>query len=338
MCGGAIVVRKLSLALVLILLVSAIAGCVAEESTFPASATDASGREVSLDVKPESIVSGNYIITSMLLSLGLKDRLTGVEAKAGQRNIYRLAAPELIELPSVGSMKEFSIEAVVALNPDLAVLPLKLRDAADTLNEMGITTVVVNTESYEDLLSTLTLLGTLTGTDADTIVDYYTEMQAMMAEKTAGIEKKRVYLSGNSDFLLTAGKAMFQDTLLTMAGGENVASEIEDTYWASISYEQLLAYDPEVIIMAADAAYTREDLMNDPLLQGVAAIQNGEVYALPSGVEAWDSPVPASILGSLWIMNKLYPEVYTGEELFSEIDSFYEKFYGISVTEELLMQ
>ncbi len=330
--------RKLSLVLVFVLVFSVFSVCLAEENAYPMSVTDASGRVVTFDEQPERIVSGNYIPTSMLLALGLKDQLVGIEAKADKRNIYRLAAPEVIDLPSVGSMKDFSVEAVMALDPDLVILPLKLKDAGQTLSDMGVKTILINTESYEDLLSTMNLLAKVTGTDADKLVEYYAQMQAMMAEMTADREKKRVYLSGNSDFLLTAGKAMFQDTLLSMAGGENVAAQIEDAYWASISYEQLLTYDPEVIIMASDAAYTREDLLNDPVLQGVAAIKNKEVYALPSSVESWDSPLPASILGSLWIMCRLYPDLYTEEALFSEINTFYETFYGFSVTEELLMQ
>lgn len=54
---------------------------------------------------------------------------------------------------------------------------------------------------------------------------------------------------------------MYQNTLLTNAGGKNVASELTDTYWANVSYEQILAWNPDYIVIAADATYTVEDIL-----------------------------------------------------------------------------
>ena len=51
---------------------------------------------------------------------------------------------------------------------------------------------------------------------------------------------------------------MYQNTLLTNAGGKNVASELTDTYWANVSYEQILAWNPEYIVIAADATYSAD--------------------------------------------------------------------------------
>jgi len=328
--------RRLSFLLILALIVSLFPFCGAEQPSFPVTVIDAAGREVTIEACPESIVSGYYISTSMLMALGVKGKLVGIEAKANKRSIYKLASPELIELPNVGSVKEFNLEATVALTPDVVILPLKLKDKAETLSSMGINTVLINAESYDDLLATIALLAQITGADETALLNYISEKQAFMEEKTASLTQKRVYLAGNSSFLMTGGMNMYQNTLLAMAGGENVAADIEDSYWANISYEQLLAYNPEVIIMAADADYTAEDILSDPMLQDVTAVKNGEVYAMPSAIEAWDSPVPATVLGSLWIMNKLYPETYTEEELFAEIVSFYETFYGFTVTKELL--
>lgn len=68
------------------------------------------GREVTLDAEPERLVSGYYITTSYLTALDLEDKLVGIEAKAGTRELYQLAAPELPSLPNVGSLKQFNLE------------------------------------------------------------------------------------------------------------------------------------------------------------------------------------------------------------------------------------
>ena len=93
-------------------------------SHYPVTVTDHAGREVVIEEEPQRLVSGYYISTSLLIALDLKDQLVGIEAKADKRAIYKLAAPELIQLPNVGTAKEFDLEGCAALEPDLVILPL----------------------------------------------------------------------------------------------------------------------------------------------------------------------------------------------------------------------
>ena len=53
-----------------------------------------------------------------------------------------------------------------------------------------------------------------------------------------------------------------------------------------------------------DADYTVEDVLNDANLASCNAVANQNVYQFPSDIEAWDSPVPASVLGNLWLASK----------------------------------
>ena len=94
------------------------------QTVYPVTVTDQAGREVTIEKEPESIVSGYYISTSLLLALGLKDKVTGIEAKASKRPIYKLAAPEFLELPNVGTAKEFDLETCASLSPELVILPM----------------------------------------------------------------------------------------------------------------------------------------------------------------------------------------------------------------------
>src|SRR5699024_4319276 len=237
---------------------AAAASSEAAEAAYPLTLTDQAGREVTLEAEPETLVSGYYISTSLLIALGLEDQLVGIEAKADSRPIYARSAPELLDLPSVGTAKQFDLEGCLALEPDLVILPLKLQDSADTLAEMGIPALVVNPED-QDLLNEMTsLIGQATNTAdrAGALLDFAAQQEAALAEKLDGVETPSVYLAGNSDFLSTAGDAMYQSDMIRMAGGVNAAAEITDTYWANVSYEQILAWDPAYIILASDAAYT----------------------------------------------------------------------------------
>ena len=168
---------------------------------------------------------------------------------------------------------------------------------------------------------------TATEATADALIGFIAEQEAYLNETLAGVEKPSVYLAGNSNFLSTAGDAMYQSDMIRLAGGKNVAAEITDTYWAQIDYEQLLVWDPEYIILPSSAKYTVEDVLTDPNLADCRAVQAGNVYQVPGDAEAWDSPVPGSILGALWLANILHPEQMTDADCTKLMNEYYETFY-----------
>lgn len=324
--------RFFSMLLALSLLLS-LTVCVQAE---PVVLTDMAGREVSIEAVPERIVSGYYISTSTLIALGLSDKLVGIEAKADKRPIYKLSAPQLIELPNVGTAKEFNLEGCLALEPDLVILPLKLKSAAQTLEELGIDVLLVNPESQEQLMEMIALLGDATGTAdrAGELADYIQTQQAALAELLSDADAPTVYLGGNSALLSTAGQAMYQSDMIVRAGGVNVAAEIQDTYWVDISYEQLLAWDPDYIILASDASYTAQDVLADENLKDCTAVKNGNVFHLPADVESWDSPVPSGFLGSCWMASILHGDLVTESDCTAWINEFYGTFYGFTLRED----
>lgn len=304
----------------------------AEQTVYPVTVTDQAGREVTIEKEPSSIVSGYYISSSLLIALGLKDKVVGIEAKADKRPIYKLAAPELTELPNVGTAKEFNLETCAALSPDLVILPMKLKDAAQSLTDLGITVLLVNPESQDLMTEMINTIATATNTNSEAakLLAYIDSQKNMLTSALSGVEPESVYLAGNSSFLSTAGPSMYQSSIIELAGGKNAADSITDTYWAEISYEQLLAWDPSYIIIASDAEYTVDDVMNDPNLAECTAVKNSHVYAIPGDMEALDSPVPAGILASVWLAGILHPDQVSADTYTTEITNYYETFYGIN--------
>ena len=255
--------------------------------------------------------------------------MTGIESKAKTRALYRLSAPSIIDLPSVGSAKEFDLEGCAALNPDLVILPARLQDVIPTLEELGITVLAVNPENQALLEEAARLIGTATNTlpAADALFQSAEDCLAKLDDTLADTKKPSVYLAGNSSFLSTAGTNMYQSALIAQAGGINAASELTDNYWSEISYEQLLAWNPEYIIAASDASYTVDSILNDPNLSECEAVKNGRVYQLPNAIEAWESPVPGSFVGSLWLASILHPDQYPDSQWKEAATAFYETFY-----------
>ena len=300
---------------------------------YPLTLTDQIGREVIIEKEPESIVSGYYISTSLLIALDQEEKLVGIENDADKRPVYAYSAPSILDIPSLGTVKEFDLEECALLNPDLVVVPTKLMGIIPSLEELGIKVLVVNPENEELLNEMILLLGKATNSEdtANELLQYKDGGLKELENTLGDSEKPRVYLAGNSSFLATAGPLMYQHSLIENAGGENVAKEVEDTYWAEVSYEQILTWNPEYIIIASDAAYGVEEVVADKNLATCDAVKNGNVYKLPNVTEPLDSPVPASFLGTLYVAQVLHPDIYTAEQFEETFEEFYETFYQFTL-------
>lgn len=303
---------------------------------YPVTVTDQAGREILIEKEPETLVSGYYISSSLLIALELDDRIVGIEAKAGKRPIYKRAAAQLMDLPNVGSAKEFDLEGCAALQADLVILPLKLKEAAATLEELGIQTILVNPESEDLLIEMIDIISTATNTveRGEALKTFINTQKDWLNEKLDGAEKKSVYLAGNSGVLSTAGSKMYQSSMIALAGGESVSADIDDKYWVDVDYEQILTWNPDYIVIASEAEYSVEDVLADETLSECSAVQNGNVYKIPADAEAWDSPVPSGILGSVWLAGILHSDVISSEDSDRIIEEFYEMFYEFKYNEE----
>lgn len=354
--------RLLSLMLLSALLVQLLSGCAAgvQESAQPSNppsapaaaetvspepvqsgpitVTDQAGRTVTLEAPAEKIVSCYYLVTASLLTLGQKDKIVGVEMKADSRELYKLAAPDFLDLPGVGSGKETNIEAIAALEPDLVLLPKKQLEAAETLTGLGIPTAVVEPETYEAFNGLITMLGTLCGCEdkSAALTAYYDSVADRVSALTRDVEKPAVYLAGEASWLRTCAGGMYQRELIEMAGGTCVSAGLEGSKWADISAEQLAAWDPEVIFSVSYAEYTLDDIRNDAALSGLRAVKEDRLYTVPSEIEAWDYPQPSSVLGLLWMTHILHSELVSREEYVKEAQDFYRTYFQLEVTEEQL--
>lgn len=347
--------KSVALLLVIALMLSFAAGCNSKEQKTVESnevaqakkeetkitVTDQAGNTVTLEKPAEKVVTCFYGTSYAMIALGLEDKVIGMEAKANMRPIYNLAAPDMLELPNVGSMKEFNVEAAIALEPDIVFLPKKLQDTAATFKEVGIPVAICYPETQESLEEMLTMIATLCGEPerAEKLIKCYDETYAEIdniTEKLKEEEKPRVYMGGVSSYLQTAPKTMYQATLIENAGGINAAGNMEGDYWTDVSYEQFLEMNPDVIVIPCEAQYTVEDVKADPQLAEVKAVKNGEVYKMPSGFEAWDSCVPSGVLGTQWMLAKLHSNLYSIDEMKEDAAKFYKEFYGFDADTSLI--
>ncbi len=313
--------------------------------------TDHAGRTVTVPNEIESVFSHSPVAAIYLYTLA-PDKLLGWNYELNDlERSYILE--EYHDLPNFGMGDAVNYEAVISADPDIALMAGSINDGviaeADALQEsLGIPVVVVDGDlpSSPDVYR---FMGDLLG------VEDKAEELAVYAEKTfADVanmdipdeEKVRIYYANGEDSLETAPNGSRHGQIIDMVNAINVADlELGDGSRVQISAEQLLAWDPDVIVLngepkadlTGDSA--AQKLMDDPTYATLKAVQEGKVYGTPNAPFSWvDRPTgPNRIIGVRWLTGLLYPD-YVNYNVDDEVKDFFRLFYHTDLTDERLQQ
>ena len=291
--------------LILSLLVSAVAGC--QPQFQPGTYTDDMGRVVSINKVPERIVSHVPSITEMLFSLGLGERIVGVSDYCDY--------PEEAKLkPKVGNYFDPSIENIVALNPEL-VLTDGHSESIKQLDNLGITYLVIDPKDIDSILKDIELLGKATGIEGRAeklIKDMKNNISEVLNRVKDSPSVRVLYIIDATDLNnpWTAGPGSFIDSLINMAGGENIAAKAPSA-WVQFSIEEIVSSDPEIIILPAKhgTAFTSPELLKThPAWREITAVKQDRICIIDGDLVERTGP---RIVQGLEEMAKIiHPEVF----------------------------
>lgn len=336
--------KKISRLLIpLFLTVSTLLGCSSNATNANNSAkdnkkiilTDGLGRKIELSKPAEKVLTNYTVPVHMIFTLGGQDTLIGADGGSLKNPLISSMKPGSQKLPDFKNKNTFNIEQAIALNPDLVLINAKSKKLIDDAEKHNLKVFAVNAESIDQLQSTMKNLGMALGKEdkADEFIKYYTQKIDFVKNKVKTVDQKnrpKVYIAG-SDMFSTAGKDMFQNSMVELCGGTNVSSSLNGG-WVKISLEQLLQWNPDVIVLTQYCGVKPEDVLNNPNLKNLNAVKNKKVYLFPSKISSWDMPCPQTILGILWLSKKINPEVFKDVNLQKEADDFYKQFYNSSFT------
>ncbi len=279
------------------------------DSAAPITLTDARGVEISFNGPPQRIISMAPSNTEMLFAIGAGSQLIG-------RDDVSDYPPEALEIESIGSTYgELNTEAILALNPDLILAAdLTPPEQIETLENLDLVVFQVrNPAKFSDLFEILGDLGRMTGhtQEADTLAAQLRERTEKVSSTVADADRVPVFYEvDGSDPAApwTTGSATFQDVLIQMAGGENVASALEG--WGQLSIEEIVTRDPHVIFYAAGpwVPTTIESLSARAGWSDIRAVVDGNVVAIDTN---WvDRPGPRLVDALEAMAKSIHPELF----------------------------
>ena len=287
------------------LLLGLVMGC--QTPYQPGIYTDDMGRTVNIGEMPERIVSHVPPITETLFALGLGDRVVGVSD-------YCDYPEEALEKPSVGDYYKPSVETIVAQDPDLVITDGH-SDSISALDSLGIDYLVIDPKDIDGIFRDIELLGKVTGVEAradELIRDMETAISDVEERVTGASAVRVLYIIDATDMNnpWTAGPGSFVDSLISMAGGENIASQAPAP-WAQFSIEAVLSTDPEIIIIPSShgTAITPLDTFKEhPAWKEVTAVKQDAIYIIDGDLV--DGYGPRIIQGLEEIARIIHPELF----------------------------
>jgi iron complex transport system substrate-binding protein len=274
-------------------------------TTYPLTITDDAGRKVTVAKRPQRIVSLAPSNTEILYSLGLGDRVVGVDE-------FSNYPPEAQSKPKIGSYSAANLEQVLAREPDLVLASGITRpDVLTALSSQGLAVVVLNPSDLTGVLANLTLVGQVAdvSVDAGRLRAGLEGRIAAVAEMVKGTTTKpRAFVELDPTMFYSVGPKSFVDDLITRAGGVNIAADTGTPY-PQLSQEQILAKDPEVILLAdGSQEVTPASVQARPGWGNVSAVKSGRIVVLDEDVFLRSGPRSVDALEMM--LRYLHPELF----------------------------
>ncbi len=320
--------------------------CIAGDTV---TVTDLVKRTVKVPRNPDRIVCLSPGTLRLICYLGAQDKLVGVEQFEKSRPVgrpYRLANPQLVDLPSVGPggpksiNSEPDLEAVLQVNPDVIFASYMKAPTANSLQKkLHIPVVVVSYGMFATfdpaVYESLRVVGKVLGKErrAEQVVSFIEDSRADLLKRVEGVpesEKASVYVGG-------IGYKGFQGIESTDATyvplewvkARNVAKDLQKSGHLFIDKEKIISWNPRIIFVdAGGMKLVEEDFRKKPqFYQGLNAVKSNSVFLLLP-FNWYMTNIGTAIADSYACGKILYPEKFADIDLPKKADAIYTFFVG----------
>ena len=267
-------------------------------------------RTVSFDSPPKRAISNDVNLTEMMLVLGLADHMVGYTGISGWKTLDEEMRANVKQLPELSS-KYPTKEVIVGANADFFFagwnygMKVGGEVTPETLEPFGVK-VYELTEScthimkkgkasindmYDDLLN-LGAIFDVEDTAKNLVNNYKAELKSFKDDLETGEPVRAFVYDSGEDTPFTAGLYAMPTALIEAAGGVNVMNGFEKS-WGTVTWEEVVAQNPEVIVIVNYGSVTAEQkrafMMSNPAFANISAVKNDRFVTLEY-VEATPGP------------------------------------------------
>jgi ABC-type Fe3+-hydroxamate transport system substrate-binding protein len=255
---------------------------------------DELGRTVEVPDHPHRVVCLIPSVVDVVYSLGAGADVVAISD-------FTKYPKEALQKPSIGLPLNPSIEAIVALRPDLVVGSgdLNVLESADSLERLGIPVFMADPHGIEGIYASILSIGKALNRDANA-ASLVARLRARLAAVNSSVADKpklRVFMAIWYDPVMTIGRKAFIGEMIEAAGGRSVTDDIAQE-WPEISLESVVSRQPDAILFIKGSKLTAEELKTRPGWEHVRAVQQGRVYYVDDRIQ-YPSPAAFDALEGL---------------------------------------
>lgn len=304
---------------------------------------DQNGHMVDVPNNVERVVSITIPLASMIMAIDQStERLVGMH-KASRMDIdHGLLGrifPEAEHIPHNMSGEGFvpNVEALASQAPDLV---FQWGDRGENivrpLRQLGLPVLTLKYGDSAWAADWLRMVGQALGKPerGNRLADWFEQRLDQTLQQAASLEQqpRALYLFRTRSGFQVAGANTSMGSDLDKVGALNMAAEVPG--FASVDIEQLMVWDPELILLNNfEPGLSPEDLYDDPRLQGISAVRERRVYVYPYGGFRWDPPSQETPLSLDWLFTLAHPE-HADPGLRQRIREGYRLLYDYEVSEQ----
>ncbi len=334
--------RNVLLAVLLILL-ALLVGCGQQAAENPPAETytftDSAGRTVELPKQIDRIAPSGGLAQMALFAIA-PDKLVGVSGQWKDTTLPYVG-DQYRDLPILGQFygtKSFNKEAVLSVNPQIIIdvgekKATIVEDMDQIQTSLGISTIFIEAR-LDNTDEAYRTLGKILGREEEgnTIADYCQRTYTRSKELAAKIKNKPslLYLGGQQGNMAVARGSFHAQIVDLLADNVAVTTAPAEGSMSQVSKEQILAWDPEILVIATE---TEADFAALPWSE-LRAVQSHRVLRVPSKPYDWMGRPPSvnRFMGLSWLAQRLYPEE-SDIDLHAEMKTYYRLFYHYELSD-----
>ena len=267
-------------------------------------------RTVSFDAPPKRAISNDVNLTEMMLVLGLADHMVGYTGISGWKTLDEEMRTNVKQLPELSS-KYPTKEVIVGANADFFFagwnygMKVGGEVTPETLEPFGVKVYELTEScthimkkgkaSIDDMYADLLNLGSIFNVEdraKNLVNDYKAELKSFKSNLETGEPVRAFVYDSGEDTPFTAGLYAMPTALIEAAGGVNVMNDFEKS-WGTVTWEEVVAKNPEVIIIVNYGSVTADQkrafMMSNPAFANIEAVKNDRFVTLEY-VEATPGP------------------------------------------------
>lgn len=318
--------------------------------------TDGAGNEIEVpeEIERYAVSAGPYCMVTWCVDGGNSERMVAMQGGnyfPGNAAFFDKNDPDFAVAasnPGIGMDCSVNVEELMNLDPDVVFLWDTQTAEAEKLKEVGIIPVMVSSsaQSYDDFSDQITMIGEVLGREdqAAKLVSKFTETKDYFesrADEIAETDKTSFLYLQTSGLSVASSLTPFTD-FMNRCGGVNVTTETEGGaglgYWTTVDMEQIMTWDPEVIVLSNFDAFTPEDLYENKIegqdWSNISAVKNHRVYKEGTDITWLCISYSEMPLYLEWMAKLVQPELYQDLDLAQEWKDYYKEMFDIELTDE----